>query len=393
MNIMTVSSDLDDTVLACADVMQALTFKPQLVIVGFNTHHDGALLQHQLAALDCPIMAGSSCLGALAIQQRTDAQLQTQAQAGLVLWALQDVHGSYGVGYCEQGDAPRQAAQQALEMALQQSGRDCESPALLWCVLPPGEEEQILQGFADIVGPNVPVLGGSSADNDVSGQWQQFNQQCCGHQLIQVAVFFPSAGLGLSFSSGYQPSGQQVKATQVQQRQLLELDGIAAAQRFNQLTGGSIQSQLQGGNVLALTTLHPLGRRIADDAGTEEFLLSHPDAVTHDGGLSLFSEVEQGETLELMTGSIEGLVQRGERVLQNAIAMLPSGQQPMGALMIYCAGCMLTIGDQVQAMARHMAASTDIPIMGLYTFGEQGCFVDGQSRHGNLMISAVVFGQ
>jgi hypothetical protein len=32
-----------------------------------------------------------------------------------------------------------------------------------------------------------------------------------------------------------------------------------------------------------------------------------------------------------------------------------------------------------------------LPFLGSFTFGEQGCFVGGENRHGNLMILVVVF--
>jgi hypothetical protein len=30
--------------------------------------------------------------------------------------------------------------------------------------------------------------------------------------------------------------------------------------------------------------------------------------------------------------------------------------------------------------------------MGMFSFGEQGCLFGGENRHGNLMISAIIFG-
>ena len=66
--------------------------------------------------------------------------------------------------------------------------------------------------------------------------------------------------------------------------------------------------------------------------------------------------------------------------------------EPAGVLMIYCAGCMLAIDDDLEDMVDGLRnCYPDLPIMGFYTFGEQGCFMDGKSRHGNLMISALVF--
>ncbi len=32
------------------------------------------------------------------------------------------------------------------------------------------------------------------------------------------------------------------------------------------------------------------------------------------------------------------------------------------------------------------------PFLGSFTFGEQGCFIGGENRHGNLMISVLLLG-
>ena len=37
------------------------------------------------------------------------------------------------------------------------------------------------------------------------------------------------------------------------------------------------------------------------------------------------------------------------------------------------------------------AALPGIPFLGSFTFGEQGCFPGGENRHGNLMISVLLF--
>jgi hypothetical protein len=33
------------------------------------------------------------------------------------------------------------------------------------------------------------------------------------------------------------------------------------------------------------------------------------------------------------------------------------------------------------------------PFLGAFTFGEQGAITDGANRHGNLMVSGLVFGE
>ena len=54
---------------------------------------------------------------------------------------------------------------------------------------------------------------------------------------------------------------------------------------------------------------------------------------------------------------------------------------------------MLAVKDQLETIhASILKKAQGLPFLVAFTFGEQGCFPDGKSRHGNLMISATVFG-
>lgn len=366
-------------------------FSPTVLVVAFNTQFDGDALVTELEArFGCSTIGGSSCKGALVINGD-----KTQSQAAISLFAIHDPEGHYGVGYSSLVEGQIQlCATSALDMALYASGRGFESPSLIWCILPPGHEEQILEGFQSVVGNNVPIIGGSSADNDVSGQWQQISTLTSANDQIVVLALYPSSGIGFSFSSGYKPTGKVVTATASQGRLLTQLDDEPAAACYNRLTNGSISDFIESGNVLSITTLHPLGRIIDSQAEIKEFVLSHPDSVADGQALTLFSEIKEGEQLHIMEGSKHSLIQRASRVINNAIDLIPNNRTAAGVLLIYCAGCMLTIEDELHKMLESLQQSLpNLPIMGIYTFGEQGCFLDGKSRHGNLMISAVAFSQ
>lgn len=383
-------SDQSELSCALAEVFEQLgEIKPSLLLVAFDTELEGEALSVALVErFGCPILGGTSCKGALAV-----AALHQHSQSRLAVMALIDPSGSYGVGHCViQHESAVQAAQKALDMSLYASGRGYESPALIWCILPPGNEEQILQGFVDVVGTNVPLIGGSSADNNVTGQWQQITDLHCGTNQICVAVFFPDSPMGMFFSSGYQATEVAASVTRAQGRILYELDGEPAANYYNRITGDSIVDKLDGGKVLSNTTLSPFGRKIQSPSGVDEFVLSHPDNVTSDGGLELFSVVKEGETLHLMTTSCEYLIDRAEIVISSAINLLPEGREAKGVLMIYCAGCMLAVENELDHVLDVVRRRySQLPILGFYTFGEQGFFLDNMSRHGNLMMSAVVF--
>ena len=51
-------------------------------------------------------------------------------------------------------------------------------PSFIWINPPPGPEDEILSGVKEgMDGRNIEIIGGSSADNDVSGKWKQWNSE------------------------------------------------------------------------------------------------------------------------------------------------------------------------------------------------------------------------
>ena len=66
----------------------------------------------------------------------------------------------------------------------------------------------------------------------------------------------------------------------------------------------------------------------------------------------------------------------------------------LGAIVVCCAGCMLKVRDDVRKIHKNIQSVLgDVPFIGTFTFGEQGRVLARENRHGNLMVSAVVFGK
>lgn len=395
MQIATSWSTESETVKAVEDtyrkLKQSLGGQPTLLLTYFSDNHDSRAVLARLKDLsgDVPIQGGTSCLGVM-----TQQGFHSASGCGLGLWGIYDPEGSYGVGVAAINSDPRKAAAEATEMALAGAGRPGEAPALLWLNSAPGGEEKILQGIEDVLGPNVPIAGGSTGDNTVSGNWKQIGAGQVHHDAVVVTAMYPSTEVAFAFHSGYEPAQHRGRITRAAGRTLYEIDGRPAAEVYNAWTGGVIAEALpKGGNVLPITTLYPIGREVGRVRGVPYYKLSHPNGVTPDGALTLFSDIEEGEEILLMTGSKNNLVTRAGRVAESAISageLKP--EQVCGALVIYCAGCMLTVQNEMDKVATGVShVLQGNPFIGVFTFGEQGCFVGGENRHGNLMISVVVF--
>lgn len=338
---------------------------------------------------DVPVHGGTSCQGVM-----TDAGFHTGEGGTLALFGVRDPEGAYGTGAATLQPSAHDAAGQALKQALEQAGRVGEAPPVIMLGAAPGQEETVLAGMAAVVGPSVPVVGGSSADNRIQGHWQQLANGDVQSNAAVVSVLFPSTDVAYAFHSGYSPSTRFGIITQAEGRELLEIDGEPAATVYNRWTEGAIQDALPaGGVVLASSTFHPLGRVVGSVGGVPYYSLSHPESVTPRGGLTLFTDVAVGERLILMEGTRKSLLTRAARVVAAALESRGLTRDAVaGAYVIFCAGCMLAVQDEMRSVAAGITeALGDKPFIGSFTFGEQGCLPGGENCHGNLMISILLF--
>ncbi|GGF70495.1 FIST signal transduction protein [Alteromonas lipolytica] len=334
-------------------------------------------------------VASSSCLGAMS-NLGTD-----QGESYLHVLSFAGLDGSTGVASAELVQGKQQAiAESTLVNAMRDADRLGEMPSLVWLVVAPGSEEAVLKGLQNVLGDGVPIVGGSSADNSIAGEWLQFD----GHQLrsegIVIAVFYMSEPVSSYFSSGYQTTDCAATVTAVEGRTLYTLDGEPAGEVYNRWLQRYHQPPLTPGNILAASTYFPLGRQ----RGKEQYtvpLLAHPARLNADNSIDLFATIRLGEQVSLMNGHAENLISRAAEVTDVVLRTheLNYERRPLALLIIFCGGCMLAIKDQLDEIRCSLSARTQgISFIVGFTFGEQGCFADGVSRHGNLMISVTALG-
>jgi hypothetical protein len=378
---------------AATRLRAALPAAPDFLLLHADARHDPAALM-RAAAQEFPgvaVMGGSSCRGVM-----TDTRCAIgEAEPALGLFAVHDPAGAFGVGAATLGNDARAAAAAAAEAALAASGRGWEAPALAWLCAAPGQEGAVIEGIQDALGAEVPILGGSSADNDVAGGWWQLGAGQALRDGVVVAVLFPSGRLGHAFQSGYEPAGPRGRATLVEGREIVEIEGTPAATAYGTWTGGRLAVPAgEVRTILGQSTWAPLARDMGEVEGLPFLLLAHPAQTTARGGLTVFADVPEGAELRLMAGTEQGLLSRIGRVaLEAADAAALPPQAVAGALAIYCGGCMLAVQPRMDEVAGALrGALPDVPFLGGFTFGEQGRSVTGANLHGNLMISVVVFG-
>ena len=377
---------------AYGSLLQKLADKPRLILVHSSCLYDSEELLRRLAELapDIPMQGGTSCLGVM-----TEEGIHNKDAFGLGLLGIADGAGDYGAGMAEITADPRGATRTALEQAFLQAGRRGEVPSVVLVASVPGHEEAIISAIEEHVGGGVPIIGGTTADNDMSGQWRQFANGKVSRQGVAVAVLFPSGEIGFSFHSGYEPTGLRGKATRAEGRVLYEIDGRPAAQVYNEWTDGLIAGVLPaGGSLVPTATFNPLGNPVGQVRGIPYYRLSYPVEVLPGEALLLFTEVCQDSEIEMMRGTPDSLVTRTGRVAAAAIEAAPfPAKDIQGALVLFCTGCMLAIQERMtEPWAGLREALSGMPFLCAFTLGEQGCFISGENRHANLMVVVLLFG-
>ena len=370
---------------------QGLDETPQLMLVHSSSDYDNETLLRQLRSMapESALQGGTSCLGVM-----TETGFHTESGLGMGILGVHDPSGSYGVGMGESAGDPRAAAVSAVEEAQRNAGHPGEVPAVVVITQYPGDEDQTIRAIEKHIGARVPIIGGTSADNNMSGKWLQFADGKTASKAVSVAALFPSAEISYAFHSGYEPTSHHGRVTRAGGRVIHEIDGRPAARVYNEWTEDMISDVLSGGSLVPTATFTPVGNPVSQVGNVQYFRLSYPVAVVEKEALELFTDVEEGAEIVLMRGTHDSLATRAGRVATEAINAAPFGPDDVqGALMLFCTGCMLAIQDRMDESVEGLRmALNGAPYLCVFTLGEQGCFVGGENRHGNLMVAALAFG-
>ncbi|MBY6185520.1 FIST C-terminal domain-containing protein [Marinobacter hydrocarbonoclasticus] len=389
MKISTAVSRQGDVERQVREVRQAFTGpNPDLILVYYAGDQDASVLMATLIATfpDSRFLGCRSARGIMGPEGYLAGPV-------LGLWAMHDPEGCYGCSLVD--GEPFQAARQAVLNAIEQAGCNGEQPALVWMHASPGEEEQAMAGIQSLLGPDVAIAGGSAADDQLDGSWRLMSGERCATQGVGIAVFYPTGRIHLSFSSGYLPSVHRGVVTACEGRRVDQIDHQPAFECYNRWLDNALSDSQPGQEILSRTSLRPLGRDAGRVHGLTCYKLSHPAGHDANGSLTLFTEVSKGETLILMEGSLTRLKDRASDVLNDALRELEAEHRTLvGGLVVFCAGCMMTINEGMSEVADSInAAIPGIPYLTPFTYGEQGRLANGQFAHGNLMISTVLFSE
>jgi len=389
--------DVEAAKEATSMMLTKLEKSPDFAFLFSSIGYDSERLLQEIKALlpDTKIYGGTSCLGPMT----TDRFLGGEKQS-LAIMGISTPEITWGVGGADLDElSPREAGKAAILAAIENAGREeTEKPNIVFITAAPGMEETILKGIKDIVGEDVPIFGGSSGDNTITGKWRQFVNDKVYNNGLALVVAYTDLKISYFYEAGYPLTGRGGTVTKAEGRIIYEIDGRPAAEVYNEWTGNVFAAQLEKPGkvwgILKEATYYPIAK-VLRAPGVEPFYLAvHPLDIRPDHSLGVFAEMADGDEIVLLHGDWEILLNRFRTTPIRALEIFKIKKgEGLFALYTYCAGTMLAIpeGERPKMPLLVKEVIGEIPFIGNFTFGEQGYVPGIGNHHGNLVNSIVIF--
>ena len=369
---------------------------PDIAILFSTAGYDSNKVLSEVRRLlpDVQIYGGTSCL---AVQTKEGFHVGEKGSLALLAVATENI--TFGVGGASIDDFPtaREAGKAAIQAAMEAAGeKGASKPKLVLMTGSVGHEEELLAGIEEVIGKDVPVLGGSAGDNYITGEWRQFANGDVYSNGISLCAIYTDLKVGWAYEAGYLRSENRGTITRAEGRIIYEIDNRPAAEVYNEWTGGTVVADklATGGSVLSKAAFYPLAKVIKNEE--KEYTLSiHPLSINaSDHSLEVFVNVEEGDEVLLMHGDWELLLNRALTTPTKALESENLSKEDVSfGVYTYCAGTMLAIPEAERAKMPILikTAIGDAPFIGTFAFGEQGHIRDIGNVHGNLVNSMIIF--
>ena len=149
--------------------------------------------------------------------------------AGMMV--LEDNELNVGVASSPRGQDPRATGRKIAKEAMENAGKK-HPPVAFAMFASPAEEEYYLKGIQDVIG-EVPMFGGSAADDAVVGEWKVFCEDKSFGDGCAVALFYTTKEIKNVFTGAYEETNNVGIITKVEDdRKIVEIDNVPALKKY-----------------------------------------------------------------------------------------------------------------------------------------------------------------
>ena len=238
---------------------------------------------------------------------------------------------------------------------------------------------------------NIPVFGGSAADNTVEGKWSILNDGEYFADGCVIAIFYTNGEMKNLYTGAYHETEHAGIITKVRDsRTLVEIDHEPALKKYAEWTGKDIDS-LMGGNLLTETICAPLG--VKDPIG-KVTAVRHPMNGNDDYSMNIGADLAENTAVILLKNSPEGILKANEETIEKVTDMMEGEIQSY--FLVHCGGrrlglALASIEDKIYPEVKK--AIPDKEFLMVFTFGEYGEGDHSSNTVGGLSLSYTAFGE
>lgn len=287
-------------------------------------------------------------------------------------------------------ESPREIGRRIAEEAVGKvKGKDVE-PDFFFMSASPANEEEYMKGIQDVIG-NIPVFGGSAADNTVEGKWSILNDGEYFADGCAIAIFYTNGEMKNLYTGAYHETEHAGIITKVRDsRTLVEIDHEPALKKYAEWTGKDVNS-LMGGNLLTETICAPLG--VKDPIG-KVTAVRHPMNGNDDYSMNIGADLAENTAIILLSNTPEGILKANEETIEKVTDMMEGEVQSY--FLVHCGGrrlglALASIEDKIYPEVKK--AIPDKEFLMVFTFGEYGEGDHSSNTVGGLSLSYTAFGE
>ena len=292
-------------------------------------------------------------------------------------------------GSAQTSETPREVGRRVARDAISKvKGADVE-PDFFFMSASPANEEEYLEGIQDVIG-NVPVFGGSAADNTVEGKWSILNDGEAFADGLTIAIFYTKGEMKNLYTGAYHETSNVGVITKVRdERTLVEIDHEPALKKYAEWTGKSVES-LMGNNLLTETICAPLG--VKDPIG-KVTAVRHPMFGNDDLSMNIGANLAENTAVIQLSNTPEGILKANEETINNLNKLMVS--EANSYFLVHCGGRRLglalsQIEDKIYPEVKKVIPNKEFLMV--FTFGEYGMGDHSSNTVGGLSLSYTAFG-
>ena len=293
-------------------------------------------------------------------------------------------------GSAKTDESPREIGRRiAQEAVAKVKGADKE-PDFFFMSASPANEEDYMKGIQDVIG-NIPVFGGSAADNTVEGKWSILNNGEAFSDGVVLAIFYTDGKMQNLYTGAYHETDNVGVITKISgDRTLVEIDHEPALKKYAEWTGKDVES-LKGNNLLTETICAPLG--VKDPIG-KVVAVRHPMFGNDDYSMNIGANLALNTAVIQLSNTPEGILKANAETIESLNKLMNNEEKSY--FLVHCGGRRLglalsKIEDQIYPEVKK--AIPDKEFLMVFTFGEYGTGDHSSNTVGGLSLSYTGFGE